>query len=222
MILYVNGDSHCTGEGIPVESISKYNNLLGPNPDQLKHTFGAILAEKFNFNFVCHAKSGSSVDYTIRTSKEFLEKNPNSIFILGVPSIEREEWQCNNQWFQINSSGHENYPIEMQDQYRNWVIDLSNTDWVNQSVKVYNKILNFKLWLDLQKIKYFFFNTAQQFYTPGINFNNNFLHPYDENFSFLSWCKNQGFKSVDVFGHYGIDAHRAWADLIEPYIRKLV
>jgi hypothetical protein len=212
MILYANGDSHCFGTGLS---------------DYQTQRFIQLLADKFNLKLVAEPEPGGSLDRALRSSYNYIENNNQDLFVLfGIPSLEREEREYDKKYFQFNvhknTGQHHQYPAELQEDYIKWLSNYSNDfNWAEQIEKSYHKINSFHQYLKSKQIKHLFFNTAQSF-VPNVEFGDNFVHPYNREFTFIKWCQNQNFKGVDNYNHYGLDAHKAWADFLEPYIRKLI
>ena len=243
MILYVNGDSHSAGVGCGGEfgSTTDDSNLAhigeAPHPDNLMHSFGAILARKYNWELVCQARQGGSVDRSIRTAKQFVYQAQGDIFVLlGIPSIEREEWFYEGAWYQVNASGQESIPKGLRHKYKQWVTSWqSGFDYYVRQLEIHQKLIDFHNWLLKHKINHLFFNATQTFQPedrPDVlpeehrfcayDWQESFYKPYGEPFdtnAFTNWCIDKKFKS-DVWGHFGKDAHQAWATEIEPYIFK--
>jgi hypothetical protein len=229
MILYVNGDSHSIGHGIAGEDKGMTNGDYlyadveeAPHPDNLPFSFGAILAKKLNANLVCQGRSGGSIDRSIRTTKQFVYQNIGKIFVLlAVPSYEREEWLYENTWYQINSGGYEILPMQLQNKYKEWVINYNDFNWGKRAQEIYNKLFNFHQWLTRHNLPHLFFNTVQSCQIQNLEPNVWFLNPNDINYAFIHWAKNAGF-TPDKWNHYGADAHAAWAELLLPHIQKII
>jgi hypothetical protein len=236
MILYVNGDSHSLGHGTGntagmTTNDPKFSHIdEAPHPDNLPHSYGAVLARDMGMNLVCQARSGGSIARAIRTTKQFVYQTQGKVFVLiGVPSFEREEWIDNHGvWWPINSSGYEKLPAVMQARYRQWVID-----WGVGSMKYYHiqeqhhaTLIKFHEWLTQHNVKHLFFNTAQTFEPFGrfeeYDWGLSYYRPYGHHTSdgqFCRWCLDQGFPH-DTWGHFGKDAHVAWAQVLKPLIEN--
>lgn len=234
MIIYVNGDSHGVGCGIKSNSgmTTDSDDYLdideAPHPANLPYTYGAVLANKLNANLVCQARSGGSIARCIRTTKQFVYQTKGELLVvIGWPSFEREEWFHNGTWWPINGSGYETLPPTLEVRYKEWVstLDESYSFYERQKV-IYPLIVEFHEWLLRHKVKHLFFNTAQSFQIPSTcDFGNYYVNPYDTwygNSPYLRWAEAQGFKPVDEWGHYGEDAHQAWAEFLLPYAEKVL
>jgi lysophospholipase L1-like esterase len=54
-----------------------------------------------------------------------------------------------------------------------------------------------------------------------LNWNEKFLHPYDNNNSYIHWCEAQGFKEITPgFFHFEPAGHRAWAEKVVNHIKQ--
>ena len=234
MILYVNGCSHSLGHGTGSKSgmttdDTEYRHIdEAPHPDNLPHSYGAILARDMDMDLVCQARSGGSIARAIRTTKQFVYQTQGQVFVLiGVPSFEREEWMDNHgHWWPINSGGYEKLPAVMQPKYRQWVAnwDSSSMGYYHIQKQHHATLIKFHEWLNAHAVKHLFFNTAQMFDLDGrfkeYNWGASYYQPYGNHNSdaqFCRWCLARGF-SADEHGHFGKDAHLAWAQELKPYI----
>jgi hypothetical protein len=236
MILYVNGDSHSLGHGTgSTAGMTTNDNQFhhideAPHPDNLPHSYGAVLARDMGMDLVCQARSGGSIARAIRTTKQFVYQTQGKVFVLiGMPSFEREEWADNHgHWWPINSSGYEKLPYAMQEKYRQWVIDwsVSSTGYYHIQKQHHATLIKFHEWLNAHSVKHLFFNTAQMFSLDGrfeeYDWGHSYYQPYglhDSTDQFCLWCRSRGFLP-DKDGHYGKDAHLAWARELKPYIEN--
>lgn len=226
MILYANGDSHTAGHGIVVQDSGP--DFL-PHPQNLQHSFAACLAETLGWHLICEARSGGSLDRCIRTTRDFLGRSRDDVFVLiGVPSFEREEWHWQDQWYQINASGYEAYPKELQDRYQQWVLGFEDFDFYDRQVEIHQKMCDFNLELRQRNVPHLFFNTAQCFELDGRfdahDWQGCYVEPYgswDSDGVFWNWCLAKGF-AKDGWGHFGKDAHASWSQLLLDYVNDLV
>jgi hypothetical protein len=244
-ILYVNGDSHSAGaEAVNTycfaEDDSKYRSCgRMPHPDNLSVSYGAVMANEMKFQFECEAESASSNARIIRTTEEYLNDaialgNKPDLVIIGWSTWEREEWWDDDtkQHWQINAGGMgHDWPKSIQKRYRHWVIDQEDKDPFQLETYCHHQILNLHITLQLLNIPHIFFNTYSCFghlkntkYYSETPWNNCYINPYDEDFTFFNWCKNKGFKTVNPNSyHYGADAHEAWAEfLLQNYVFQIL
>ena len=204
MILYVNGDSH--SYGIDLEDSNK---------------FGAIVAQHFFMQLTNQSKIGASNDRIIRTTKEYLENHRPDLIIIGWSTWEREEWVYQDRYYDVNSSGHDVLPVELENQYKNWVVHQTKETLLEKSQLWHDTIYNFHLELQKKKIAHVFFNCMYDFFsvTNRCDWNHNHVGAYDTNLSFYWYLKNQGFES-DQWYHYGASANEAWANFLIKHIEQ--
>jgi hypothetical protein len=234
MILYVNGDSHSAGaEAVNAHAFANDDSkfqMLGrkPHPDNLQASYGNLLANKLNSDFYCDAESASSNDRIIRTTKEYLQNNPApDLIIIGWATWEREEWLHDGVYWQVNAGGiADDWPKEIKDRYRAWVIEQSDFEVINQKyIDVHRKIHDFHLFLEQAKIPHYFFNTFSDFGhlkvlgLEELDWNGCYLEPYNHDYAYYYWLLANGYKTTRSDGyHYGADAHAAWADYLYDQI----
>ena len=201
MILF-NGDSHTAG----MDHLSRFSNLV---------------TNAFNTKAVNIAKGGGSNARILRTTKEYINKNLVDLIVIGWSSWEREEWEYNGRYYDVNSSGHDVLPLELSDKYKNWVVEQTPELLTSKSQKWHETIHNFHLELEQKNIKHLFFNCMYNFFQPlnEYNWNNQYISPYDNNRSYYWYLKNQNIKS-DNWYHYGADGHKIWAEVLINYIKE--
>jgi len=233
MILYVNGDSHSVGHGIHhengmmFEDASLKDSSEAPHPANFPYSYSAVLANKLGVDLVCQARSGGSIARSIRTTKQFVNQTQGNVFVLiGLPSIEREEWYYEGVYYQINSGGHENLPDGLQRRYKEWVAAWADGgyDYYRRQQWIYQDVVELHQWLNKRDVKHLFFHTAQVFNDQGMDFGVNFVEPYgdpDSDFQFCRWLLNRNY-SADSWGHFGADGHQAWAEFLLPYIKQVL
>lgn len=233
MILYVNGDSHSVGHGINhengmmFEDASLKDTSEAPHPANFPYSYGAVLANKLGADLVCQARSGGSIARSIRTTKQFVNQTQGNVFVLiGLPSIEREEWYYDGTYYQINSGGHDTLPEGLQRRYKEWVANWADGgyDYYSRQKWIYQDVVELHHWLNKRSVKHLFFHTAQVFNDTGMDFGANFVEPYgapDSDFQFCRWLLNRNYQA-DSWGHFGADGHQAWAEFLLPYIKKVL
>lgn len=228
MILYVNGDSHTVGHGTGsphgmTTNDSKYLHINeAPHPDNLSHCYGAIMAGTLACNLVNQARSGGSLARAMRLTKQFVYQTRGPIFvIIGVPSSEREEWYHEGAWYAVHAGGHDTLPSSLHDRYKRWVADwAAGFDYYGKQTNIHADLVQFDQWLNAHCIKHLFFNTEQSFDLDGRfrahDWQGRFFDPYggnDHTGAFCKWALQQGF-ATDHWGHFGKEAHIAWAQVL--------
>jgi hypothetical protein len=136
MILYVNGDSHSVGVG------SDKN-------------FAEALADKFNLTLVNQAGVGASNQRIIRTTREYLKDNTPALVVIGWSTWEREEWFYQGSYYNVNSSGSESLPKDLEEQYKTWVTE-QNADTIDLKSQHWHQEI-YRLHQDLGNIPHVFF-----------------------------------------------------------------
>lgn len=245
MIVYVNGDSHSAGAEAKhyacfAEDDSRYAALgRKPHPENLAVSYGQLLANELNASLLCEAESASSNDRILRTTWNYLQNNHPDLLIIGWSTWEREEWLHNNVWYQLSASGYDSVPPELKDKYKQWVIEQNYITRERKMLQWHEKIYYFHKDLQDLKIPHLFFNTYTDFESirtkqittdtiaeapPEYNWDGCYIEPYNQNYTYYYWLKNQGFKTAkhDSY-HYGADSHKRWAEfLYQNYVQKLL
>lgn len=233
MILYVNGDSHSAG----AEAVNDYcfaeddplYYALGraPHPDNERVSYGCNIANELYAILHCDAESASSNDRIIRTTKKYIqdEGHPDAI-IIGWATWEREEWLHNDTYYQVTASGTDSVPLELEQKYKQWVID-TTAQRASTELETHHKIYKFHNELLDLKIPHLFFNTYSCFSHIRLNglsqytWGDNYIDPYSEDLTYYKWSIDNGCKPKSGF-HFGVDAHRKWADFLLPRLTKIL
>lgn len=224
MILYINGDSHSAG----AEAVNSFcfaeddsrHIALGrrPHPDNLEASFGKHLSRILNCGFAVDAESGASNSRILRTTQTFVDqhKNKDVFLLVGWSTPEREEWLHNGEYYQVNASGIDIVPQELQEKYKQFVAGCT-LEYYKQRLDFWQEtIYNFHIQLEKQEIKHLFFNAFNHFETK--NWNGCFVEEV-----YYEYLKAEGFKTKNPDSyHFGADGHRAWASHLIKYIQKLL
>jgi hypothetical protein len=208
LILYVNGDSHSYGY-----------EAGGP-----EFSYGRYLADAIGAEFVCDAYPGSSNDAIIRRTREYLKNNNPDFVVIGWSTWEREEWELNGQYYNVNSAGHDVLPDELQQRYKEWVINTTAHDyWSNCELVCYHKILDLHRELTERGINHLFFNCYLEIKNDvEHNWDNSYIYPKSKEYTYYFWLEAQGYIPVNKkWHHYGADAHEAWAKFLLPHLTNL-
>jgi len=204
MILYVNGDSHSYGNNVKNRS----------------KTFASLLAQALDFELVNSAKSGASNDRIIRTTRDYLLDNRPDLVIIGWSTWEREEWEYQGQFYDVNSY-HGAIPESLITKYKNWVIEQTSETLIKKSQQIHEKIYKLHCELIEKQIPHVFFNCMYNFFEikNQQEWNNSYVGPYENNLSYYWYLKNQNFVT-DKWYHFDEDGHWAWADFLIGYIKE--
>ena len=212
MKLYVDGDSHSAG-----------HDAGGP-----KFAYGKHIADALDYEYVCAAVPGCSNDSIIQRTLNYLESTTPDFLIIGWSTWERETWYWNDKAYNITASGYDTVPLELQDKYKQWVIDQSvpEQQW-SKEFTAHDKIWDFHC--KIKHIPHLFFNCYSHFFytvrqnKPKYDWENSYIDPYDQNLTYYFWLENAGFKPANPkYYHYGADAHLAWADFILPKVKSIL
>ena len=205
MILYVNGDSHSQGMGV-----------------HLHESYPVIVAKEFGLDIVNEAQTGASNARILRTSKEYLasQQTPDLI-VIGWSTWEREEWQYENTYYNVNSSGHDPLPKILEHSYKKWVIEQTPEMLNKKSSHWHKEIFQFHKELLQKNIKHVFFNCMYNFFQikDKLDWDINFIGPYDNDSSYYWWLTQQGYES-DKWYHFRASGHQAWGDRLISYIKE--
>ena len=218
MILYVNGDSHtAAAEAVNPHAFAEDDGLLGhlgriPHPDNLAVSWGRRLAGTLKCGFHCGAESASSNSRILRTTREWLANNSrhahDTLMIIQWSTWEREEWQdSKGTYYQVNGSGIDMVPPEMQEKYRQYILGL---DWEAKTEEAHRQIWDFHNELTEQGVKHIFFNGNNNFSTvkKHLDWGNNYIFPYNPSKTFDYVLKSNGYNTVNPNSwHFGEDGH---------------
>ena len=230
MILYVNGDSHtAAAEAVSsccfAEDDGNYLSLgRRPHPSNLEVSWGLQLAKLLNWEFYCDAESASSNDRIIRTTQEWIRNNYDKLdrvfMVIQWSTWEREEWEYGGQTWQVNASGIDQVPPELQTRYKEFV---ANVDWKTATQQAHNKIWHLHNELKNKKIRHVFFNGNNHFadqpnhHAWGLEY----MHPYMPMLTYDRVLKANGFRTVTPKSwHFGPAAHDFWASYVLQYMHQ--
>jgi hypothetical protein len=227
LILYVNGDSHTAGaEAVNsfafAEDDPKYITMgRQPHPDNLQHSWGKMLSLSLRSGFHCEAESASSNTRIIRTTREWVKNNPvvnELLVIIQWSTWEREEWLHNGVYYQVNGSGIDQVPQELQEKYRQYILGIN---WQDKTKEAHKQIWEFHLELEKQGIKHIFFNGNTDFSNLDIreNWGKSYIGPYDPKLTYDSVIRDQGITTVSPKSwHFGKDGHSSFNRFMLQYI----
>jgi hypothetical protein len=228
MILYVNGCSHSAAAeaAVPhawaVDDGQYWDRGTEPHPANLAVSYGRHIADALNAELICQASSGGSNDRIIRTTIEWIQNNctrlADTFMILQWTTWEREEWFHKGTWYQVNASGIDIVPDELQERYKNYVI---NVDWNVKTPEAHDKIWNMHQYLKNLRIRHLFFSGHSTFsdiqhrHDWGVNY----MHPYVREESYHNWLKNNGGVYANAASyHFDAKSHRLWAKHVLQYM----
>jgi hypothetical protein len=227
MILYVNGDSHtAAAEAVNKHAFAMDDSKLfymgrAPHPENLAVSWGKLLSVALRAGFHCGAESASSNDRIIRTTRDWLSTqthNQDILMIIQWSTWEREEWLHNDVYYQVNGSGIDSVPEELQQRYREFV---ANIDWQAKTQQAHKDIWEFHCELRDQNIRHIFFNGNNDFgpLTDRHDWGTSYVGPYDPTQTFNYLIQNQGIQTVAPNSwHFGKDGHSYFHRFMLQYI----
>jgi hypothetical protein len=227
MILYVNGDSHTAA----AEAVNKHAFAMDdpdlfymgrvPHPENIAVSWGRRLADSLRAGFHCGAESASSNSRIIRTSREWLSTQPRNqdlLVIIQWSTWEREEWLHNNVYYQVNGSGIDSVPEELQQRYKEFV---ANIDWKTKTQQAHEDIWQFHQELESNDIRHIFFNGNNDFgpLKDQREWGSSYVGPYDPKQTFNYLIQDQGIQTVAPNSwHFGRDGHSYFHRFMLQYI----
>ena len=203
MILYANGDSHSFG--------------LGIKKDQ---TFCALTATRLGYQLINAAKSGASNARILRTTREYLANSIPDFVLIGWTTWEREEWFYDGHYYDVNSSGHDALPRELEQRYKTWV-GAQTPDRLNKCSRFWHdEIWYFHLELQQKSVPHLFFNCMYNFFdVEHRDWQGCYVGPYDNDWSYY-WCLTKRGHTSDKLYHFGQDGHDLWANILCDFIKN--
>jgi hypothetical protein len=227
MILYVNGDSHtAAAEAVNNHAFAEDDGLLAhlgrlPHPDNLAVSWGRVLANATKNILVCDAESAAGNDRILRTTRTWLNSRQSDWYrttvVIQWSTWEREEWFHNGEYYQVNASGIDHVPVELQEKYRHYVVGI---DWEFKTQQAHKQIWEFHQELDEKKIPHVFFNGNSDFsqITQRQDWGHSYIGPYDPAQTFNSILTQHGHQTVAPNSyHFGKSAHSFWANFMLQY-----
>ena len=227
MILYVNGDSHtAAAEAVNRHAFAMDDSDLfymgrAAHPENLAVSWGRRLADSLKTGFHCGAESASSNSRIIRTTREWVSDQSQTqdlLVIVQWSTWEREEWLHNGVYYQVNGSGIDSVPPELQDQYKKFV---DTIDWRAKTKQAHEDIWSFHQELESKNIRHIFFNGNNDFgpLTERQDWGSSYIGPYDPKQTFNYLIQDQGIQTVAPNSwHFGRDGHSYFHRFMLQYI----
>jgi hypothetical protein len=227
MILYANGCSHtAAAEAVVLDGFAVDDGKAGidrrPHPLNLAASWCTHLARDLGMNLYCDAESASSNDRIARTTRAWISTNldqlRNTFMVIQWTTWEREEWLHQGTWYQVNASGIDWVPRELQQRYREFVVGV---DWAEKTQQAHNQIWSLHTELQDLAIPHLFysgystFSDIQNHYDWGTSY----LEPYNRQGSYSAILQQNGH--VPTSGHhFDAKGHCFWAKYLLQYINK--
>jgi hypothetical protein len=229
MKLYINGDSHAAAaEAVNTYAFAEDDDRYfymgrAPHPDNWKVSYARILGDILKCIVHCDAESASSNTRIRRTTREWVTRNqrwlPETVILIQWSTWEREEWWIDGRSYQVTASGIDDVPLDHQDRYRRWVMDI---DWDQCVQKEHQEIWQFHLELEALGARHLFFNGNNHFASvlpdQQQNWGVSYIGAYDADSTYHAWLKCHGHDTVSAKSwHFGQPAHAAWASFVLQY-----
>jgi hypothetical protein len=227
MILYANGCSHtAAAEAVVPDAFAEDDGRAGidrrPHPLNLAASWCTHLAHDLGRTLVCDAESASSNDRIVRTTREWISANPdqlrNTFVVIQWTTWEREEWLHKGTWYQVNASGADWVPRELQQRYRQFVIDV---DWAEKTQQAHEQIWTLHTELEDLQIPHLFYSGHSSFsdIQKHYNWGTNYLEPYNQSGSYNAILQQNGHVPTKWY-HFDAKGHCFWAKYLLQYINK--
>jgi hypothetical protein len=229
MILYANGCSHtAAAEAVIKECFANDDGKHGidrrPHPRNLAASWCTQVAKDLDMDLVCEAEAGGSNPRILRTTRQWIENHPDKlddvVMIIQWTTWERDEWLHNGTWYQVNASGKDWVPEELQQRYKQFVIDV---DWTKSTAECHKSIWELHQELLSKKIRHLFFSGHSTFsdIQNRQDWGHYYMDPYIKDQSYYNWLtKNGGTYARPEFTHFDAKSHRLWADYVLQYIYR--
>ena len=228
MIVYVNGDSHtAAAEAVTPHAFAEddpfyYGLGRKPHPDNLRASYGCVLANELYAILECDAESASSNTRILRTTNQWLDHNrdPDVLVIIQWSTWERQEWLLDGQLYQVTASGTDDVPEAYAQRYKEFV---STVDWGQCRDQAHDQIWQLHQRLKSSNIAHVFFNGNNHF--EGMldqrNWGANYINPYDSQGTYAAILGNNNFEPVcQGSWHFGAQAHEFWANYLLRHLRS--
>ena len=227
MILYANGCSHtAAAEAVVPDVFAVDDGKNGidrcPHPLNLAASWCTHLARDLGRTLVCDAESASSNDRIIRTTREWIANNPdklsNTFMVIQWTTWEREEWLHNGTWYQVNASGADWVPKELQQRYKQFVVDV---DWTTKTQECHEKIWALHVELQALGIPHLFYSGYSTFSDVQNQhiWGTSYMYPYNHQGSYNAILqRNEHVPSKGY--HFDAKGHCFWAKYVLQYIKQ--
>lgn len=229
MILYVNGCSHTAAAEAVVPAVfaiddGRYGIDRRPHPLNLEASWGRHLSRMLNAEFYCDAETAASNDRILRTTTDYIKNNYerlyDTVMVIQWTTWEREEWLYQGTYYQVNASGIDMVPPELEARYRKYIVDV---DWTKKTDEWHNKIWHLHCQLQALQVRHVFYSGNSTFsdIPNQRDWQNHYIQPYSREHSWHAILKNNGFEHVNPKSyHFGADGHRFWSEYVLHYLKQ--
>ena len=141
------------------------------------------------------------------------------MIIIGWSTWEREEWLHEDVYWQVNAGGvGHDWPDAIKERYVDYVTNLEPIKAENQAHADIHE-LHTEL-MDLE-IPHLFFNTYSYFRQEHKEWHDSYIAPYDYDLTYYQWLLTNGCQPRRGY-HFGVEAHRKWAEFLIPHLTPLL
>lgn len=226
MILYANGCSHtAAAEAVIPACFAEDDGRHGidrrPHPVNLAASWCSHMANALGMGLICQAESGGSNARILRTTREWIANNPGlldtTFFVIQWTTWERQEWLHRGVYYQVNASGTDWVPAELQNRYKQFVIDI---DWTAATLQAHKDIWQLHQEMSQMGLCHLFFSGHSTFsdIEHRHDWGHHYILPYDRDHSYHNWLiKNGGVYANPHSYHFDAQSHRLWADHVLEY-----
>ena len=191
-----------------------------PHPANIAVSWGKKLGQNIRASFHCGAESASSNTRILRTTQDWIAqpRNQDVLVVVQWSTWEREEWLHNGVYYQVNASGVDDVPEELQQRYKEFV---AGVDWQQCTQNWHNQIWEFHQELKAQGIPHVFFNgnTSFEKISDRQDWGTSYIDPYSNAGTYTSVLQRNGHQTVAPDSwHFGKEAHSFWANYVLQYI----
>lgn len=129
MILYINGDEHSAAAEAAVPYVNAEENFdlwwMGdaPNPENVKVSFGNVLAHVLKARLTIEAKRNQTNEQIIQATKKFFGANASReqcVAIISMPNIDSDQFNALSQYLKNIDVKHIIYPVS---DYITWLTE---------------------------------------------------------------------------------------------------
>jgi hypothetical protein len=138
--------------------------------------------------------------------------------IIQWSTWEREEWLYNGIYYQVGASGIDQVPAELQEQYKNYVVE---TDWPAKTQQAHDEIWQFHCELKEKNIQHIFFNGNNDFgsIVDRKDWGTSYIGPYESESTYNAIIRAQDIDTVAPNSwHFGRDGHSYFHRFMLQYI----
>jgi hypothetical protein len=124
----------------------------------------------------------------------------------------------NDTWYQVNASGADWVPKELQQRYREFVIDI---DWTEKTLHAHEQIWALHNQLDNLNIPHLFYSGYSTFSDVQNchDWGRSYMEPYNRQGSYAAILQQNGHAHTKWY-HFDAKGHCFWANYVLQYIKQ--